>query len=150
MVEEFSIGSMDHLLELGCGRGRGVFFLSHLAGCSAVGIDFVPFFISTATAIAKHATPILPVTFRCENMETTDFSGATVIYLYGTCLAEEEIDALVHRFEALPQATKIITVSYPLTDYSPRFRTLKQFTADFPWGKGEVFLNGLASRSRLT
>ncbi len=130
--------SDDILLELGCGRGRGALFLNQLIGCRVMGIDCVPFFIHTAQNIAAS---LQNVSFRCEDMLKTDFSQATAIYLYGTCLSDETILSLIERFKALPSSVKIITVSYALIDYSPEFYTSKQFSVMFPWGEGDVYLN---------
>src|SRR3990172_6677745 len=49
----------DTVLDLGCGRGRGAFFLSHLTGCRTIGIDWVPFFVQTAERIANSTVPRL-------------------------------------------------------------------------------------------
>ena len=141
IAKECNLGPRDHLVELGCGRGRGAFFLSHLTGCSVIGIDWVPQFVQRANALAESIHPRLPVSFKCQNMAEADFTGATVIYLYGTCLADEAIETLVRRFEKLSPTAKIITVSYPLSDYSEKFQILKQFTALFPWGEADVYLN---------
>jgi SAM-dependent methyltransferase len=144
IARECDLKREDLLIELGCGRGRGAFFLSHFVGCSVIGIDWVPFFISTAHAIAKEGDPPLPVAFRCMEMQHMDFAHATAIFLYGTCLSDARIHALIARFETLPSWVKIITISYPLSDYSPLFQTLKQFSVLFPWGEGEVFMNSLS------
>lgn len=133
-----ALKSTDYLIDLGSGRGRGAFFLSQLTGCRVKGYDWVPFFIDTARAIATQF--LLPVTFECCNILEADLTGATVIYLYGTCLPDPVIQALICRFETLPSSTQIITVSYPLSDYSPRFQTHKQSTVIFPWGEAEVFV----------
>ncbi|HEY5234992.1 MAG TPA: class I SAM-dependent methyltransferase, partial [Rhabdochlamydiaceae bacterium] len=85
--------------------------------------------------------PPLPVSFKCQDMQKVNFTGATAIYLYGTCLDDEVIKALVRRFEKLPPSVQIITVSYPLSDYSPQFQVRKQFTVNFPWGEGDVYVN---------
>lgn len=130
----------DTLLELGCGRGRGAFFLSHLTGCRTIGIDWLPFFIDTANAIAESTMPRLPVQFRCQDMQNADFSKATAIFLYGTCLSDEAIFKLIERFKHSPSTVRIITISYPLADYSPYFRTIEQFSALFPWGEGEIYI----------
>ena len=134
IARECALCAKDTVIDLGCGRGRGVFFLNFLTGCRAIGIDWVPFFIQTAERIAQEG-----VSFRCEELLTADLSEATVIYLYGTCLSEGEILSLASRFQNLPERIKIITVSYPLSDYSPDFQTLTQFTAQFPWGRAEVY-----------
>jgi hypothetical protein len=79
--------------------------------------------------------------FSCADFLTADLSQATVIYLYGTCLKDTTIDALADRFSTLSKEVKIITVSFPLSDYSSSFVTRQSFIASFPWGKGEVYLN---------
>ncbi len=143
IAEKCRIQPQDVLVEAGCGRGRGAMFLSQVFRCRVTGIDRMPIFIDKANEIAARVDPFLPVTFRCEDMFAADYSQATLIYLYGTCLAEEQVLSLVDRFEQLPLTTRIVTVSYPLTDYSPRFRVMEQFTGKFPWGDGEIFIQEL-------
>lgn len=141
IAEECGLTLDDIVVELGCGRGRGLLFLSCYIGCKGIGVDWVPFFIEQAKAISQATEPSLPVEFRCERMEETDLSEATVVYLYGTCLSDQMILELVRAFEKLLPTVKIITVSYALSDYSSQFQTLKQFSVIFPWGQGEIFLN---------
>ncbi|MBS0620478.1 MAG: class I SAM-dependent methyltransferase [Verrucomicrobia bacterium] len=126
----------DLWLELGCGRGKGLFFLHHWLSCKVIGIDRIPFFIQTAQQIGNQET-----IFRCEEMLSANLDEASVIYLYGTCLKDEEIAQLCDRFARLPSAVRLITVSYPLSDYDARFSTLREITISFPWGKTEVYLN---------
>lgn len=141
IAEECGMSSRDHVVELGCGRGRAVFFWNHYVGCVVRGVDWVPLFIETARNIAHTLSFPPSVCFSCQDMLETDLTGTTVIYLYGTCLPDDVIYALTPRFAHLSSDVKIITVSYPLSDYSSRFTTLKTFSVSFPWGEGEVFLN---------
>jgi hypothetical protein len=134
------LSSSDTVIELGCGRGKGVFFLSQLLGCSVIGIDWIPHFIQTAESIHRSLSPSLPVGFRCEEMQRVDLSKATAVYLYGTCLTDDEIHSLIPRFERLQPGARIITVSFPLSDYSSKFLTISQLTASFPWGEAEVYV----------
>lgn len=137
IARECGLSSQDVFFELGCGRGRGALFLSHAYDCKVIGIDQVPYFIQTAQKIGAE----LPIEFRCENMVNADLTGATAIYLYGTGLPDEVIVDLATKFEQLPLTTKIVTVSYPLCEYSSAFVTKKQFTGIFPWGEGEIYIN---------
>jgi SAM-dependent methyltransferase len=139
IAREVNLGPKDVLFDLGCGRGRGTLFLSYLTGCRTIGIDWVPLFIDTAQKVSTALT----VQFRCEPIQTADLSMATHLYLYGTCLADEVIQELVERFAHLSPKVKIITVSYPLSDYSSKFRTDKQLTVQFPWGEGDVYFNSI-------
>jgi SAM-dependent methyltransferase len=139
IAEVCGIHSEDIVFEIGCGRGRGALFLSHLCNCQVIGIDWIPFFIRMANGVAGKAP--LRTTFLCEDMHSVDYSKATVIYLYGTCLSDEEIVSMAALFEKLPSRTKIVTVSYPLSEYSRRFHVVDQFTGEFPWGEGEIYIN---------
>lgn len=130
----------DHLIDLGCGTGRGLFFLAYRFGCTATGVDWVPQFVETGNRIAQEMCP--NVTFIRNNILKTDLSQASAIYLYGTCLAESTIFALIQKFKQLPKAVKIITVSYSLSEYdsSNSFSTDSELVISFPWGKTSVFI----------
>ncbi|MBI3237087.1 MAG: class I SAM-dependent methyltransferase [Chlamydiales bacterium] len=140
IVEECGITKEDYVFDLGCGRGRGVFFLSDVIGCRARGIDWNPAFILKAESLREaylgKAEPFL-----LQNMSDVDFEEASVIYLCGTCLEDTLIEKMAMRFSHLPKSVKIITVSLALSDYSQEFRVLKEFSVSFPWGEGGVFLN---------
>ena len=147
------ITSQDVVFELGCGRGRTCFWLNQFIGCSVVGVDFVPTFIEKGNKIKKRFQ-VKGVSFRLEdflqpklcetnlNVNLNFFQGATVIYLYGSCLSAKEIRHLISLFTTLPEGTTVITVSYPLTDYQSKapFTITKQFPALFTWGEAEVFV----------
>lgn len=134
------LSSTDTVYELGSGRGRGCFWLKAFIGCKVVGIEFIPEFVENAKLV-KERFHVENVDFRLENMMETDFSDATVIYLYGTCLDTASINQLVKKFSALPSGTKILTVSYPLTIYTsePIFEVMRCFQIEFPWGTTDLF-----------
>ena len=133
--------SRDVVFELGCGRGRTCFWLNQIIGCRVVGIDYVPLFIEKGQAIIQRFQ-LQHLSFRLEDLFQADLKGATVIYLYGTCFSAASIDLLIERLIQLPKGTKIITVSYALTDFQPNapFRIVKHFLAPFTWGKTYVYL----------
>src|SRR5262249_6885869 len=125
IAHECDIGPQDVVIEMGAGRGRTSFFLSEYIGCHVHAIEQIPEFVERAQKIANKLE-CKKVQFSCQDMAQADFKGATLVYLYGSCLSDEAIEALTHLFS--PQ-TKIITVSYPLSDYSKKFLILKQFSA---------------------
>ncbi|HSX12719.1 MAG TPA: methyltransferase domain-containing protein [Rhabdochlamydiaceae bacterium] len=137
IVEECAIGPQDVVIEMGAGRGRTSFFLSEYIGCHVYAMEQIPEFVESAENIAKKFD-CKKVHFSCRDMMEADFQKATVIYLYGTCLSDSTIEMLT---DLLPSQIKIITVSYPLCDYSKNFVTLKQFSAPFPWGSATIYLN---------
>lgn len=140
IAKKCQLSPTDQLIEMGSGRGRGAFFLSHYFGCSVHGVERIPLFVTKANEIIKK-TGSDRIQFTCGEMQEVDLSFATVIYLYGSCLEEEEILNLIQKFDQLSSHVKIITVSYPLTDYSAQFKVVEQFAAPFPWGEATVYLN---------
>lgn len=125
----------DRAVDLGCGRGRGVFFLAHHYGCQVLGIDKMKEFIDQADHL-KLTHPATKASFLCDDLRNYDFSHATFVFFYGTTFSEEFVSQLTHALKALPQGAKIVTVSYPLEG----FELKDQFSVSFPWGPGEVYL----------
>ncbi|MBA3723214.1 MAG: class I SAM-dependent methyltransferase [Parachlamydiaceae bacterium] len=141
IAKECRLSSKDVVFELGCGRGRTCYWLNQFIGCSVVGIDYVPEFIKRASEV-KSKFGIENVQFRLEDILDSDFKGVTVIYMCGTCFSDEFILKLVKRFNTLPKGTKIISVSYPLSDYSKdnSYEIMKRFPIRFSWGLSDVYL----------
>lgn len=141
IVKEASISSKDVFYDLGCGRGRLCFWLKCFIGCQVVGVEVVPEFIIRAKRIQRKLR-VEGIEFREENFFKTDLKKATVIYLNGTCLEDHSIRQLVKRFAELAPGTRIITISYPLSDYTDQslFETVKRFPASFTWGEGDVYI----------
>jgi SAM-dependent methyltransferase len=142
ITQKCQLSSEDIVYELGCGRGRTCFWLHQFIGCSVIGIDYVPLFIEKANQIKNHFH-LSRIDFRLENFLESDFKTATVIYLYGTCLPTPVIYSLIQRFSALPLGTKVITVSYALTDYAidSEFEVIEHFLARFTWGVTDVYVH---------
>lgn len=140
IAKECALEACDHVFELGCGRGRAAFFLRTIIGCRITAIDWIPFFITNAQKIAEMFC-VERITFMCTTIQSVELHEATCIYLYRTCLSDKMITQLCVRFISLSSQVKIITLSYPLKDYHPGFKTLKQFFVSVPWGRIEVFLN---------
>lgn len=128
------ITSNDTVIELGAGRGRAALFLAEYLGCTVIAYEWIPLFCEKMVSSKK--LKMIP-----KSMFEGDFTKATVIYLYGTMLEEDEILQLISRF---PRHAKILTVSYPLSEYSDLYQTAKSETVRFPWGKTKVYLNEFA------
>lgn len=139
IVKEIGVTADDVFFELGCGRGLGVFWLNNYIGCKVVGVEYIDVFVDQGQKIAQRLQ-LNDVIFRCEDILTTDLSGATVLYFYGTGFDDNFINKFVDKVVSLPSGTKIITVSYPLTDYTDKCKVTKQFDVSFTWGSATVYL----------
>lgn len=140
--KESNINEGEVVLELGCGRGRGAFFLHHFFKCQVIGIERIPHFVKIANHIAQ-THQIEGVTFHCHDFTQADIlAKATCIYLYGTCMQDLEITKFIKNLEKCSKGTRIVTISYPLTDYAKdnKFLLEKSFSVSFPWGETEAYL----------
>lgn len=129
--EQCHLQPTDHFLDLGCGRGRGALFIASRFGCLSTGVEQIPEFVAKARQLNAPR-----VTFEQGDYFCADLSRATVIYLYGTCLSDKEIEHITKRFFSLKKGTKILTVSYSLGELILK----NAFTAPFPWGETEVYV----------
>ncbi len=140
IAQEVGIEPTDTVLELGSGRGRGAFFLHHFYKCQVIGIERIPQFVKLSKHVA-HKYHQERVQFICTDMLKADLPPATVVYLYGTALTDTEIAPLINKLKKYPKGTKIVSISYPLTDYDETsFEIVKTFSVSYPWGETEAYL----------
>lgn len=137
--QECCLGSQDVFFELGCGRGRSCFWLHAFVGCQVYGVEYLPAFVKIAQSVKRHYQ-IKPVKFIYKDILDVDLSRATVVYFYGTCSEDLLIEKLCKTFQTLSSDTKIITISFSLTDYHPQFKVVKSFRVKFPWGETNAYL----------
>ncbi len=138
IAKKCGLSSNDHLIDLGCGRGRALFFLVSHFGCTGVGIDWVATFIQKAKNIAEEIGE-RRVTFHCKDLSECDLSDASVVYLAGTCMEESYIEAVLRATEKLKSGAKVISVSFPID--APHLQLQEQFEVPFLWGPAVIFLH---------
>lgn len=142
IAKECRLLSHDHILDLGCGRGRSAFWLAYFVGCTVHAVDIIPTFIRRAERLKKWGK-IDRAHFEAVEISHLPFEKASVIYFYGSSYSDEFIEKVVEKCRSLKKGTKIISVSYPLTEFckEPLFEVKKSFLAKYPWGTTEVFLH---------
>lgn len=138
IVKTFGISPQDRWLELGSGRGKTSLWLSLYWGCSVRGVDWVPPFIQRASLIA-HLFPAARLSFHQQSFYDADFSWPTVVFLYSTCMDDEEISTLLSSMASLPQNAKVITISAPLDH--PSYHLVRSTPVSLPWGRSEAYLH---------
>ena len=130
ICDALELKAHDVFYELGCGRGRTLFWIQSFTPCRAVGIDLVPAFITRGQCVVRWLG-LDRIQFCQENIINVDYSEATVIYLFGTSLEDEFITRLCEIFKQLSPGTRIITTSYSLLPYLQK-NTTDSGSADAP------------------
>jgi len=129
----------DVWLDLGAGRGKGCFWIASFIGCRAVGIEEAPLFVWVAQWIGR-ISGLKRVSFLKSDWKEADFAKATCVYLYSTCMEEDELTRLTKKMEALPLGAKVVSVSAPLPK-NPYLHYTGSFPLIFPWGDTEGYLH---------
>lgn len=137
--EKTGLQPNSQYLELGSGRGKGVFFMHIWFGCFASGIEWVEPFVTRACGI-KALFSFPKVTFAYGDMKRASFEKVDVVYVYSTCFSEKELQNLAERASELKTGAYIVTVSAPLYPKAPHLEYVERFLAQFPWGKGIVYI----------
>jgi SAM-dependent methyltransferase len=140
LCRRFDIRSTDSVYELGCGPGYTALWLRLVCGCRVVGIDRVPHFVTRAQRLVRRHG-LDRIDFRCQDLLATDYSEASFVYLYGTCLDDEVIRQLLTHLEGLRAGARVLTVSYSLSDYGSRsFELIDRAQLRYTWGTATTYL----------
>ncbi|MES2663984.1 MAG: class I SAM-dependent methyltransferase [Pseudomonadota bacterium] len=133
----------DIYYDIGCGRGRVVFWHAAFIGCRSIGIDINPVFIRRANWINSKAG--LPAEFIKSNLLNIPMYDATVIYLYGSAFTEEGIQLVARKLQELASGTRIISISrridlFQTEQNMPFFILRNTMSVEYLWGETQAYL----------
>jgi hypothetical protein len=128
-------------LELGSGTGRGLLFLSIFYFFPLEGVEINPTFVKTTQDLIN-AFELSNLKISKRDYLLMDRFEADWIYLYEFFMTDEQLELICEKLiKTSKDTTKIITVSFPLSEYHNKFMVKDSFETTFPWGKAEVYLN---------
>ena len=141
IAERAGLSEKDTFFDLGCGRGRSIFWFNTVIGGRAVGVEINPLFIHKARKI-QNKMNLTGIEFKLANLMEVDYSDATCVYIYGSVFTEEAIYHIIEALKKLKPGTFVISVTYPLTDYTDEnlFFLEQEFTARFLWGYTGIYI----------
>jgi len=134
-----SLSEADRFVDLGAGRGRGIFFMHYRFGCKVLGIERIPTFIEKALKIQKKLRMEKVEFLQADLASSLPPIQGTVFYLAWTCFEDALVLGMTRWLEQLPNKTKIITVSDPLD--KDTFSIVDQFSVPFAWGEGDIYIH---------
>ena len=128
------IKKFQYFADLGAGRGRIAYFVHRKYQCRVFAFEQVELFVKKGKKIFDK------IEFVHGDFLEKDLSMMDLIYLYGTMMSEKQILKFVKKIKG---STKVITISYSLTDYDSRFKILGTTSVVFPWGKTKGYIQCL-------
>ncbi len=138
IFSSLSLSEKDIIFELGSGRGRTLFYLASFTPCHIVGVEKFSLFYQFTKRVAS-LLRFSKLTLLQKNFLQADYSKASVIYLYGTALSQNQIEILLQSFKSLPKDARIITISFKLE--SNYLLLQETMPVTFPWGSTNAFIH---------
>jgi SAM-dependent methyltransferase len=117
MLRFAAVNENDVVYDLGCGDGRIVIAAARRFGCRAVGVDIDPLRIRESRESAKRANVADRVTFHFKSFFDTDFSDATVVFLY--LLPAINCRLRPRLLTDLKPGTRIVANYFGMSDWQP-------------------------------
>ncbi len=115
MLEMARVAPGDFVIDLGSGDGRIVVLAAKNHGARGLGVEIDPALVETARANAKKVNVTDRVSFRVEDLFTTNLSVATVITMY--LLPDVNIE-LRPRLLKLTPGTRIVSHDWDMGDWA--------------------------------
>lgn len=141
ILMEVAPRASDHFVDLGCGRGLTVFFVSLYYSIPATGVEVLPSFVKRAQKIAR-LLGLSSIEFLRENLSwvTMEQIGrGTIFYLAGTTFEDELLAKIALRLEQLPKGVRLITLSEAIPSEQFQVTSVKPYY--FTWGKTDVYFH---------
>ena len=120
MLRFAAVTANDVVYDLGCGDGRIVIAAAKRFGCHAVGVDIDPLRIQESRDNARRANVTDRVRFHCQSFFDTDFSDASVVFLY--LLPAINCKLRPRLLTDLKPGTRIVANYFGMSDWQPDMR----------------------------
>ena len=117
MLKLANVHKGDVVYDLGCGDGRIVITAAKQFGASGVGIDIDPIRIKESLENARKAGVMNRVTFRLEDLFTSDIQEATVVTLFLSGSVNMKLRSKLLR--ELKPGTRVVSYYWDMDDWEP-------------------------------
>lgn len=137
VLDKLKISNRDIFVDLGCGKGRSVFFVAEHYGIKSAGIDVISTYITIANTL-KNRWNFEQVNFIEKDLLTSKISTASIIWISWTCFSEKTRLKISAYAETFQKGSKVISISYPID--SDHFKAIDCYMGYFSWGKATIYV----------
>jgi len=135
IVREINITENDVFYDLGCGRGKMMFYTRLSTGATCIGVDLLPTHINIAEKITNKLV-ISRLHFFLEDIVNVDLRTGSVVFIHGTTFPDEVHDAVSENIGKMKPGSRFISVSRPYSN--PRLELIKKENYFVSWGECTV------------
>jgi len=136
IVEVAGINKEDAIYDLGCGRGKFLFFMNLFTGARCIGFDLLPVYIKTATKIIEKLK-LRRIDFFKKDFLDVDLSSATVVFAHGTTFSMETHHGISDNIRWMKPGSRFISVSIGYDH--PCLELMEKKKYFLSWGQTTIF-----------
>jgi SAM-dependent methyltransferase len=138
-LELIPIKTTDTFMDLGCGKGKLVFYMNNIFKIKSIGVDLVPMYIKYAASLSKRLK-LKNIQFENKNILNCDLSQGTIFLITWTCFSDQSRKSLIEKMQKeISPGSHIITTFNPIEENN--FKLIKYIRVPFSWGKGYLYIH---------
>lgn len=128
----------DRVIDLGCGRGVGLFYLASLIKARYLGVEYHKEFVSCGNKIAK-ICHYPNIQFIHKDLTNYTLPECDVIFLAGTCFDDKLLHILSCELNRI-KPRKILSISTCLVEYGLKGYKITEESIRMPWGITSLYI----------
>lgn len=143
IAQTAGINKNDIVYDLGCGRGKFLFFVKCLTRARCFGLDLIPTYIDIAQKITDDLR-IRDLFFYQEDILEVDLETASVVFINGTYFSPETHEVLKENLSRLRPGARVISSSIPCE--TPILELFAKKNLLFSWAGTPVYFYRVKER----
>ncbi len=145
IVKIAEIKEKDVVYDLGCGRGKFLFFVNLFTGARCIGIDLLPTYITIAETICEKLN-LRKIHFFEEDILDVDLQTASVVFIHGTSFTENLRDGITQKIDELKNGTRLISVTKPFEHPNLKLDSKKKMLIS--WGLSDIYFYKIERKTK--
>lgn len=141
IVKTASITGEDIVYDLGCGRGKFLFYVNMTTGAGCFGVDLLPTYIKCADKITTKLK-LRDIFFQEEDLVNVDLSDADVVIVHGTCFSRKIHGKIKEKLNRMREGSRLISVTRPYEHPGLKLFDKKKYLLS--WGWATIYFYELA------
>ncbi|MFP4497042.1 MAG: methyltransferase domain-containing protein [Vulcanimicrobiota bacterium] len=125
------VDKKDVVYDLGCGRGKFLFFVNLYCQARCIGVDLIRTYIDVANKIIQKLR-LKDIYFFQEDILSVNLSTASVILIHGSTFSEDTHQALIKKIKNLKAGTRLVV--YSVEYEQERLRKIRSERVMLSWG----------------